>query len=176
MIYRFRIILDHKDDSDIFRDIALKQTDSFEDFHNAIVQAFGFEGNEMASFYVSNDLWEQGEEISLFDIGENESISKSMSATNLEDIVDATQNKLLYVYDFLNLWTFFVELAEIVTEIEGADYPKLLYAHGQMPESAPEKDFEANDQIGSNGFDDDMNEDSYDEDDLNDFDSNNDWY
>ena len=83
---------------------------------------------------------------------------------------------MLYVYDFLNLWTFFVELAEIVTEIEGADYPKLLYAHGQMPESAPEKDFEANDQIGSNGFDDDMNEDSYDEDDLNDFDSNNDWY
>ena len=64
MIYRFRIILDTHED--VFRDIEIEANASLEDFHNAITQAFGFDGQEMASFYTSNDLWEEGDEISLF--------------------------------------------------------------------------------------------------------------
>ena len=45
MIYHFRLILDTKED--VFRDIALEETDNFEDFHNAITQAFGFGGSEI---------------------------------------------------------------------------------------------------------------------------------
>ena len=67
MIYRFRIILDT--DEDVFRDLEIRSSATLEDFHNAINQAFGFDGSEMASFYTSNDLWEEGEEISLFEIG-----------------------------------------------------------------------------------------------------------
>ena len=44
MIYRFRVILDDKDD--VFRDIEIKADTTAEDFHNAIVQAFGFDGGE----------------------------------------------------------------------------------------------------------------------------------
>ena len=57
MIYRFRIILDTHDD--VIRDIEIDETSSLEDFHNALTQAFGFEGQEMASFYTSNAEWEQ---------------------------------------------------------------------------------------------------------------------
>ena len=56
MIYRFRIILDHDSEGDIFRDIEIRETDSMEDLHNTINQAFGFDGTEMASFYVSDCL------------------------------------------------------------------------------------------------------------------------
>ena len=70
MIYRFRIILDHDSEGDIFRDIEIRETDTLEDLHNSITQAFGFEGSEMASFYLSDDEWNQGEEISLFDMSE----------------------------------------------------------------------------------------------------------
>ena len=52
MIYRFRVILDAKED--VFRDIEINSENTLEEFHNSITQAFGFEGNEMASFYVSN--------------------------------------------------------------------------------------------------------------------------
>ena len=48
MIYRFRIILDVKED--VLRDIEIEETATFEDLHHAITQAFGFLGNEMASF------------------------------------------------------------------------------------------------------------------------------
>ena len=60
MIYRFRIILDTKED--VFRDIEIEAEATLEDFHNTITQSFGFEGQEMASFYVSNEKWEQGKE------------------------------------------------------------------------------------------------------------------
>ena len=68
MIYRFRAILDTHED--VFRDLEIQADATLEDFHNALTQAFGFGGQEMASFYVSNDQWEQGEEIALFDMSE----------------------------------------------------------------------------------------------------------
>jgi len=76
MIYHFRIILDTKED--VFRDVALEENATFEDFHNAITQAFGFSGSEMAVFYESDDEWQQGDSISLFDMGEDETRRMSM--------------------------------------------------------------------------------------------------
>ena len=98
MIYRFRIILDTHED--VFRDIEIEANASLEDFHNAITQAFGFDGQEMASFYTSNDLWEEGEEISLFDVSDEPGGVRIMAETYLEDVVDEENTRLLYVYDF----------------------------------------------------------------------------
>ena len=39
---------------------------TLEDFHNVINQSFGFAGDEMASFYLTDEDWNQGEEITLF--------------------------------------------------------------------------------------------------------------
>lgn len=163
MIYRFRVILDNDTEEDIFRDIEIRETDSLEDLHNTITQSFGFDGLEMASFYLSNDDWEQGEEISMFDVSEGANAVRLMNETSLNDVVHEAQTKLIYVYDFLSMWTFFVELAEIVDEAEGADYPNLMFVHGQIPDTAPEKAFEAesfDDEL--NELDDDINVDDYD--------------
>lgn len=142
MIYRFRAILDHDSKEDIFRDSEIRKTDTFEDLFNVLTQSFGFDGSEMASFYVSDDQWQQGQEIALFDMGENEDI-RLMNETIIEDIVDEDQTKLIFVYDFLNMWTFLVELGEIVEEAQGTDYPNLMFVCGQVPSEAPEKQFEA---------------------------------
>lgn len=142
MIYRFRAILDHDSKEDIFRDIEIRKTDTFEDLHNVLTQSFGFDGSEMASFYVSNDEWDQGQEIALFDMGQNDDI-RMMNETIIEDVVDEDHTKLIYIYDFLNMWTFLVELGEIVDEAQGTDYPNLMFVCGQVPSEAPEKQFEA---------------------------------
>lgn len=163
MIYRFRVILDNDTEDDIFRDLEIRETDTLEDLHNAITQSFGFDGLEMASFYVSNDAWEQGEEISMFDMSEGGNEVRLMNETIINDVVHEAQTKLIYIYDFLNMWTFLVELAEIVEEAKGTDYPNLMFVHGQIPDSAPEKTFEAED-FGAdfNEFDDDVDVDDYD--------------
>lgn len=132
MIYRCRVILDAKED--VFRDIEINQDVLLEDFHNVIVQSFGFEGAEMASFYTTDDTWQQLEEISLFDTSDDyqEKGEKpfDMSSVTLSEIFNKDNPKLLYVYDFLNLWTFFIELVEFVEPMATTSYPALIYSHG----------------------------------------------
>ena len=161
MIYRFRVILDNDTEEDVFRDLEIRETDTLEDLHNIITQSFGFDGTEMASFYLSDDEWNQGEEISLFDLSEGSSSTRLMGETLINKEVHEIQPKLIYVYDFLSMWTFFVELAEIVEEAEGHDYPNLMFVHGQTPTEAPEKIFEADEFDMDNEFDDDYDVDDY---------------
>ncbi|WP_432411143.1 IS1096 element passenger TnpR family protein [Rasiella sp. SM2506] len=173
MIYRFRAILDTKED--VFRDIEIEASSTMEDFHNAITQAFGFAGQEMASFYVSNEIWEQGEEIALFDMGEDGDSVRTMSETILEDTVWADQPRLLYVYDFLSMWTFMVELAEITDPEPGMPYPNLMFSHGEIPEQAPEKEFIAEKIDGEGNIDDDDDDFDLDADDYEDLDFDENW-
>ena len=46
---KIRVILD--DQSDVFRDIVIDPSASLADLHQQIYSSFGFNGNEMASFY-----------------------------------------------------------------------------------------------------------------------------
>ena len=60
MIYKIRLILDTEEN--VLRDIVISYNDTLEDLHNAITNAFGFYGTEMASFYRTDDNWNQGDE------------------------------------------------------------------------------------------------------------------
>jgi len=162
MVYRFRIILDNDTDDDVFRDLEIRETDTLEDLHNSITQAFGFDGIEMASFYLSDEDWNQGEEIPMFDTGDVQGDVRLMSETAINHVVHEAKTRLIYVYDFFNMWTFYVELAEIIEAAEGTDYPNLMYVHGQIPTEAPLKRFEAEDEFDDyNEFDDDFDVDDY---------------
>lgn len=161
MVYRFRIILDAEED--VFRDIELLQESTLEDFHNSIINAFGFDGNEMASFYISDDDWNQGEEISQFDISDGADSVRLMNETTLDSVVSEDQTKLIYVYDFLNMWTFLIELGEIAEIEEGRDYPNLMFVHGQIPMEAPDKEFIAEKDEFADDLDPDFDLEDYDD-------------
>src|SRR5690606_15412906 len=158
MVYKFRVILDAEDD--VFRDIAILENDTLEDLHNAIVNAFDFDGTEMASFYTCDNQWNQDEEIPMFDTGDIAGEQKIMNDYVLSEILNEDATKIIYVYDFLNMWTFFVELGAVEEVAAGETYPNTLFSHGIMPADAPEKDFT------DSAADFDYEEDDYDEDDL----------
>jgi len=146
MIYKLRIILDTE--QDVIREIAIKESDTLEDLHNAIVNAFGFDGTEMASFYMTDDNWNQGAEIPLFDMSENGD-AVTMQHFVISDIIDTEKTKLIYVYDFFSMWSFFVELVDIVEDINEYELPALLFTLGIIPDEAPEKEFKS-EAIGEN--------------------------
>ncbi|MFP9098658.1 IS1096 element passenger TnpR family protein [Flavobacterium sp. RHBU_24] len=161
MVYKFRVILDAEED--VFRDIAILEEDTLEDLHNAIVNAFGFDGLEVASFYTCDDDWTQDEEIPLFDTGDTPGEMKTMSDYTLRTTLTEEDNKIIYVYDFLNMFTFFVELAAIEEVEAGVTYPDLLFSHGETPAGSQDLAFSAE------GADDDLYgefDDDYDEEDL----------
>ena len=143
MIYRFRVILDNDTEDDIFRDIEIYKTNSLEEFHETIINSFGFTNNEMASFYISDNEWNQGEEISLFNFGDESKETKLMSSVAINQVINNENNKLIYIYDFLNMWVFLIELIEVAEEIKGINYPNIIFSKGELPEKAPEKKFES---------------------------------
>ena len=138
MIYKLRIILDTEED--VIREIAINQSDSLEDLHHATVSAFGFDGTEMASFYMSDNAWNEGAEIPLFDMSENGD-AVTMLHFKISDVIDNEKTKLIYVYDFLSMWSFFIELVDIVSDTEQYELPALLFTLGSIPSEAPEKEF-----------------------------------
>jgi hypothetical protein len=161
MVYKFRVILDAEED--IFRDIAILSDDTLEDLHNAIFNSFGFDGMEVASFYTCDDTWNQEDEIPMFDSGDVPGEQKTMSDYQLEDLLDKQNTKIIYVYDFINMWTFLVELAAIEDQIPGNIYPETIFSHGEMPDEAIEKNFEADMHDDIYGeFEDDLDEDDLD--------------
>ena len=119
----------------------------------------------MASFYKTNETWEQGEEIPLLDMDEG---IEPMGQAAIESIFNADNHHLIYVYDFLALWTFFVELMEIGEQDPSTLYPNLIFTQGDVPEEAPQKDFLS--EKNNSNFSDDMNKGDLNEGDYNDAD------
>ena len=133
--YKFRVLLDSEKESEIFRDIIISDNDNFESLYHAIIQSFNFTGQEMASFYMSNDNWDKGHEISLMDLSYgDESLEEQasvMSETNIKDFMEAEDQKIILVYDFMRMWIFLIELVEMLDDNIGA--PKVALAIGMAP-------------------------------------------
>ncbi|TCP26824.1 pRiA4b ORF-3-like protein [Tenacibaculum skagerrakense] len=139
-MYKVRAILDV--DEDVIRTIAFDENLSLEKLHFEIAKAFGFDGGEMASFYKSDSEWNQGLEIPLFNMAEaGEELSMASCIT--KEILEKKNDKLIYVYDFLQMWTFYVELIEVSDE-KNQDTTTIL-SIGEVPNKAPEKVFESDD-------------------------------
>jgi hypothetical protein len=149
-MYKIRVILDTKED--VIRTILVDDIINLESLHSIITKAFGFKGQEMASFYRTDEEWSQGEEIPLFNMAEaGEDIS--MQNCILNNTLPEENNKLIYVYDFLNMWTFYVDVIEISSDKKD-NLPQTILSIGEIPEEAPEKEFIAeklDDAFGDEG-------------------------
>jgi hypothetical protein len=167
MIYKIRTILD--DQTDVFRDIAISSESTLEDLHNSLSQAFGFDGIEMATFYGCDQEWNQGQEYPIVDLGfEDDTVL--MRDTPISSILTADNPKLIYIYDLLQMWTFFVELAAVESDESSTDLPQLLFSFGELPSEAPEKHFKSEKGSSEDDFYGDTDEDFSDEfDDFSDY-------
>jgi hypothetical protein len=138
-LFKFRVIMDTE--QDVFRDIEVETESNFDTLHKAVLDAFDFEQGEMASFYLSDEEWSKGLEISLMDMGGVDEDSLSMSTTILSDMVMKPGDKILYVYDFMRMWIFYIELVEVKKDKPSTIYPRVALAFGDAP-SQDSKEFQ----------------------------------
>ncbi len=128
-LYKFRITFEDYDD--VFRDIEIKSSQNFEDLHKAIQTAIGFDSTHPASFYMSNDNWIKGEEITLI---ENTKGIPLMHQSKLSNFILDPHQKIYYIFDINVMWTFFIELVKIqVNEEENVTYPRCIKSSGVAP-------------------------------------------
>lgn len=135
--YKFRVLLDSTQEEEVFRDIVIEASDSFESLYKQIMKSFGFSGDEMASFFISDDEWEKGFEISLMDMGGGEDMPGVMDKAVVEEFIKAPDQKIILVYDFFKMWCFLIELQETL-EIEVEDLPKEALSIGTAPDESEE--------------------------------------
>lgn len=139
-IYRFRVLIDHE--SEAFRDIEIGSEQTFLDLHNTIKESFAFIGQEMASFYVSDENWDKGPEIPLADLGfaEEGDVPALMDQVYISDHIRSTSQRFVYAYDFLHMWMFMVELIHAGDPEAGATYPRVVMSMGNAPDEHSKED------------------------------------
>lgn len=132
-VYRFRVTFEDHDD--VTRDIDVKPTNTFLDFHQSIQKAIGFDGSKDASFYMSDDNWKKGFEITTRQLNEGEeSKAKNCAVAKLSSYIIDPHQKIYYEFDPAAKWSFRVELIKIVSnETAGAEYPLCIRTAGEAP-------------------------------------------
>ncbi len=132
-ILRFRIFWE--DDDQTYRDIEISGSQTFLDFHKAIVQAYEFDGKHPASFYESDDKWKYGRELnSEVLVNKKDAPALSMLKTPISALISIPDQKFMYVYDPVKKWIFHVELISVLKEeVSRRVYPFLLRKEGIAP-------------------------------------------
>lgn len=179
---KFRVLLDTDLKDEVFRDIVIAGESNFEVFYQAIMKSFEFEGDQMASFYVSNSEWDKGHEINLMDMSYDDddldTPANIMSKAIVQDFINDSDQKFILVYDFMRMWIFLIELIEQVQESPAE--PTIVLSVGNAPKEQSketlEEDFFASgggeysegnpdnseeDEFGFNDYDDDYNEEDF---------------
>jgi len=131
--YRFRVTFEDYDD--ISRDIEIRSTQTFEELHHAIHNAIGFDASKTASFFLSDDNWKKGKEITTRDLEDSESErAVSVRSSRLCDFIADPHQKIYYIFDPGSPWSFRIELVKIMREEEGGVvYPRCIKAIGEAP-------------------------------------------
>ncbi len=171
---KFRILLDSDQKQEVFRDIFIDADASFEEFYLTILKSFEFTGREMASFYVSNDDWDKGHEISWMDMSYDEQdkpedLPSVMAKAKLSEFIEEPDQKFILLYDFLRMWIFLVEL--VGYEKIGPSEPQIIMAIGDSPaedsKAISEEIFDGDDladdedEFGFNNLEDGFDEEEY---------------
>ncbi len=133
-ILKFRVYFE--EDDSVYRDIAIRHTQSFKDLHEAILKAFEFDTKHSATFFRSNDNWQRGREISL-EVYDNRAYKAApllMQETTIGSEIKDPNQKFIYLYDFVKGWTFLVELINVTKEENGKlTYPAMVRKEGIPP-------------------------------------------
>jgi len=127
MIYRFKVWFE--EDEDINRVIDIQPTATFLDLHNIVLDSIGFNKKEASSFYVSDDNWRKGKEVTLLENGNK----LLMEKVKINELVNDPHQKFLYITDFKEQWTLHIELQSIQNDVKGIKYPLISKSTGKAP-------------------------------------------
>jgi hypothetical protein len=122
-ILKFRVFFE--EDDTVYRDIALKHTQTFYELHQTILKGYEFDSIHEAIFYRSNDQWQKGRAISLekYEGVEYKVDPLDMIETTIGSEIKDTEQKFIYLYDLKKNWIFHIQLINVSKE----ENPKLAY-------------------------------------------------
>lgn len=139
-VYRLKTYLE--DNEDIYREIDVLSSQTFEALHEAMQDAYKFDKKHAASFFVSDDYWRKGQEVTLRaedlpadeeDIRKKREPKKLMSSVKIAKYIEQPRQRFVYVFDPNVQWTFYLELMKILNEDPKVKYPACVKSIGNAP-------------------------------------------
>ncbi|MFN6037666.1 MAG: IS1096 element passenger TnpR family protein [Bacteroidota bacterium] len=163
-VYKFRVHFEEYDD--VYRDIEIKSSQTFKEFHEAIQQSINFDNKHAASFFVSDTYWRKGTEITLLKEDLEDGV-KLMEKTKIAACVEDPHQRFVYVYDKVATWSFNIELIKINKD-ESGKFPACVKSNGTAPKqykpiAEPKKEVPLSKEAGLAALLQNMKEDEEDE-------------
>ena len=134
MDYRFEISLPNS--SDFRCEIAVGGEQTFQQFHDKIVETLNYDSSQMASFFTLDRMGNRVKEIALMDMAveDEESENLVMDNTKISDIIKPGCLELEYVYDFFSNKYYKVEYAGEYIRDSSDVMPVCIACEGDIPE------------------------------------------
>ena len=120
-----------KTNNTVYRDLLVSSENNLEELFRAIIDAFGFEGKQMASFIVEGEGWQAAAEYPLEALGEND--SELMADIKLSEIFKDIGDHLTLIYDYMNEWRFQIEVIGVNNQHGFKETPALIKSVGKAP-------------------------------------------
>jgi hypothetical protein len=132
-VLKFRVYWE--EDDAVYRDVAIKHSQSFKDLNDIVLKSFEFDNKHKATFFRSNDNWQKGREITL-EKYDRPYVKEPllMEQTQIGSEIKDPNQKFIYIYDFNRNWTFLIELITVTKEEnQKLAYPAILRTEGLAP-------------------------------------------
>ena len=115
MIYKFVI---GSEESENFKlEIVIDSQDTFMRLRNTILEAAGYDMEQIDSFYICDDEWRKVKEVTFTDMGIDDSEVDVwlMDETRLEELLeDEEGQRLKFVFDYMTERNFYMKLKEVI--------------------------------------------------------------
>ncbi len=113
MIYKFLV---GSEEAENFKlEISIDAEDTFMRLRNTILDAAGYNKEEMNSFYICDEDWNKEKEVTYVDMGsESDEDVWFMEDTRLDELLEDEGQKLKFVFDYMTERYFYMKLKETV--------------------------------------------------------------
>ena len=160
MIYTFRFISDEEESFMI--DVNINHNQTFEQLHKFIQKTLKFDDGQLASFFTSNEQWEKIDEVTLLVMDDDSDVSV-MKDTYIGDFFSEKNERILYVFDYLNERLFFGSITRAIDAKSPIKLPSVSKLEGKIPPQFKEVEYKEVEEKTLNDFDD---EEDFDFDDI----------
>ena len=114
MLFRIKFISDEVDG--FLREIKIDSDATFLDLNKAILESCGYPDDQMTSFYICDEEWERGQQITREDMGVGDADEDIyvMDETRLSEFIEDEEQHLEFVFDPFADRCFFLDVKEVI--------------------------------------------------------------
>lgn len=141
MIFRIKFISEEVDG--FVREITIDSEATFLTLNKAILDSCGYPDDQMTSFYVCNDDWERGQQITREDMGVGSADEDIyvMESTTLSEFIEDEGQHLSFVFDPFEDRCFYLDVVEAIPGKSQAE-PAVVRSKGKAPKQINELDLD----------------------------------